>query len=411
MAGPSNNQPNWQSSSYMPSLSPILSMSVSDALDEEDSRGRPASRWWEADSSENNSTKMERSKRESKYMGVPKEAREALQWADEPHPSPAATAGPSNSNPNRDSSLTEYPPEKSGWHETTPDTTTNPRSSHTSLSLSLSLSTPTTPLPSHLDVSRLVTLPPPYPRHHPAVNNSHPELSQTRSTVRLLSDMTPITTIQTTFTQSSTKLRSTASTSAHERRLSLRQNLSAEITNGYLSYADAAAIEADAETTEHTALKQTETLIFEDFQSSVVVPTNQILQERITTATTLFDSLRSQLFASTHNSDPNLPQEEGDEQPELLEKLTLLKWIFEAREMLHRALYDLLTDRNNRYRDMVLVPYKLANAQDKIDSAEQFFAEDGAKRAQVFSEEVLLRTEQFRDVVEETVTRGVELQL
>ncbi|KAK3316048.1 hypothetical protein B0H66DRAFT_275704 [Apodospora peruviana] len=411
MAGPSsssgggNNPPNWQSSSYMPSLSPILSMSVSDALDEEDSRGRPASRWWEADSSGNNSSKIERSKRESKYMGVPKEAREALQWVDEPHPSPAATAnaaGPSNR-----ASLTDYPPEKAGWHDLQDPSggTPQPRNSYHSVS------TPTTPNPEHLDVSRLVTLPPPYPRHHPAVNNNHPELTQTRNQVRVISDMTEVDAIKERFKQGSAKVRGEAAEAAKQRRQALRQNLQQEITSGSIGYAEAAAIEADAKTAEHDAVKDLEKKDFDDFQTAVVVPVNEILQDRITKATSLFDELRSQLFNETHNSNPNLPQEEGDEQPELLEKLTLLKWIFEAREMLHRALYDLLTDRNDRYRDMVLVPYKLANADDKVVSAKAFFAEDAAKRALTFSEEVLHRTQEFRDVVEETVVRGVEVQL
>ncbi|KAM7204890.1 hypothetical protein V8F20_003352 [Naviculisporaceae sp. PSN 640] len=411
--GSNGGGPNWQSSAYMPSLSPILSMSVSDAIDEEDSRGRPASRWWEADSSENNSTRMERSKRESKYMGVPKEAREALQWADEPHPSPhASAAGPSNRN-----SLTDYPPEKSGWHEAgyetsgTPQPGANPRSSVNSIS------TPTTPSPETLDVSRLVTLPPPYPRHHPAVNNNHPELTSTRQQVRLISDLTEITTLKERFQSGSAKIRLEASEAAKQRRAALRQNLSQEITAGTIGYAEAAAIEADAKTEEHNHLKDLEKKEFDDFQTAVVVPVNEILQERITKSTELFDELRSQLFNETHDSDPNLPQEEGDEQPELLEKLTLLKWIFEAREMLHRALYDLLTDRNNRYRDMVLVSYRLAGTgtgedqSDKIASAEQFFAQDNANRAKQFAEEVLARTQEFRSFVEETVVRGVELQL
>ncbi|KAK8115939.1 hypothetical protein PG984_012441 [Apiospora sp. TS-2023a] len=109
--GPSNNT-NWQSNSnFMPSLSPILSMSISEAPDENSSRGRTASRWWEADSTGDQSQRLERSKRESKYMGVPKEAREALQWRDGPNDG----AGPASSTAYEPSN--EYPPEKVGWHE------------------------------------------------------------------------------------------------------------------------------------------------------------------------------------------------------------------------------------------------------------------------------------------------------
>ncbi|KAK4111469.1 hypothetical protein N656DRAFT_711978 [Canariomyces notabilis] len=401
-ASPATGAPpnqNWQSTNYMPSLSPILSMSVSDAVDEEDSRGRPASRWWEADSSGTPSARLERSKRESKYMGVPKEAREALQWIDEPHPSPSAGSSKHAS--------TGYPAEKTGWHDQDPSTTPQPLSRNSLASSS----TPNTPNPNHLDVSRLVTLPPPYPRHHPAVNNNHPELAPIRSAVRAISDMAEIEKIKERFKQGSAKLRAEAAEAAKQRRQALRQNLQQEISTGAIGYAEAAAIEADATADEHAKVKELEKQDFDGFQETVVMPVNEILQSRITKATELFDSLRSRLFDETHESNPNLPQEEGDEQPELLEKLTLLKWIFEAREMLHRALYDLLSDRNDRYRDMVLVPYRLANQDDKVASAQAFFVEDAGKRALAFAEEVLHRTQEFRDVVEETVVRGVEVQL
>ncbi|KAK3291372.1 uncharacterized protein B0H64DRAFT_420603 [Chaetomium fimeti] len=394
---PSANQ-NWQSSNFMPSLSPILSMSVSDALDEEDSRGRPASRWWEADSTGAPGGRMERSKRESKYMGVPKEAREALQWVDdEPQPSPGAGSSKRES----------YPLEKSGWHDQDPVTT--PQAfSRSSLASS---STPATPNPAHLDVSRLVTLPPPYPRHHPAVNNNHPELAQTRSEVRVISDMTEVDGIKEVFKLTSAKMRAEAGETEKKRRQALRQHLQQQISSGAMGYAEAAAAEADAKTDEQSHLKDLEKKDFDEFQAAVVMPVNEILQTRINGATNLFQSLRSRLFDETHESNPNLPQEEGDEQPELLEKLTLLKWIFEAREALHRSLYDLLSERNDRYRDMVLVPYRVAGQEDKVASAEAFFVEDAAKRAQAYAEEVLHRTQEFRDVVEETVARGVEVQL
>lgn len=381
----------------MPSLSPILSMSISDVLDEEDSRGRPASRWWEDDSNGAPGGRIERSKRESKYMGVPKEAREALQWVDEAHPSP----GPESSK------RTSYPSEKTGWHDQ--DMASTPQAF--SRSSMASSSAPSTPNPEHLDVSRLVTLPPPYPRHHPAVNNNHPELAPTRNSVRTLSDMAEVDGIKEKFKLDSSKLRAEAAEAAKKRCQALRQHLQQQISSGEMGYAEAATIEADAKADEQGKLKEVEKKDFDLFQAAVVMPVNEILQTRINNATALFQSLRSRLFDETHESNPNLPQEEGDEQPELLEKLTLLKWIFEARESLHRCLYDLLSDRNDRYRDMVLVPYRLAGQDDKVASAEAFFTEDAAKRALAYAEEVLHRTQEFRDVVEETVVRGVEVQL
>ncbi|KAL2116012.1 hypothetical protein VTJ04DRAFT_10267 [Mycothermus thermophilus] len=412
---------NWPSTNYMPSLSPILSMSVSDALDEEDSRGRPASRWWETDSvGAAGGRRLERSKRESKYMGVPKEAREALQWIDDPHPSPAAVAIASSSK----NSNSSYPPEKTGWHDVpdpnnnnnapAPPTTTppqNPTTQSRSSLVSSTASAPPTPNPAHLDVSRLVTLPPPYPRHHPAVENNHPELAETRSAVRAISDMSEIDAIKTRFAQASKRAREEAAEEARQRRQRVRAHLQEQIAAGKMDYAQAAAAEADAKAEEHAAIRDLEKRDFDEFQAEVVVPLNEILQTRINKATELFDALKSRLFDETRQSNPNLPQEQGDEQPELLEKLTLLKWIFEARETLHRGLFELLSERNDRYRDMVLVPYRLAGETDKVESAEAFFVEDAAKRAQQHAEEVLHRTQEFRDVVEETVVRGVEVQL
>ncbi|KAI0400010.1 hypothetical protein F4802DRAFT_513298 [Xylaria palmicola] len=398
--GPPPINTNWTSNQYMPSLSPILSMSVS-ARDEADSRGRPASRWWESDST-GEGTRFERSKRESKYMGVPKEAREALQWED----ASGSASGPSGSSEGY--LVDEYPPEKVGWHES--ELAKAPHPFRQSL-LSIASSAPNTPSPSHLDVSRLVTLPPPYPRHHPAVNNNHPELTVIRTQVRSVSDLSEVKATKQSFAHDSQKVRDEATEVAKARRQALRVNLQQEINSGNMSYAEAAAIEADAQTSEKAQSKELERKEFERFQNAVVMPLHELLTGRIAKATTLFDELRSRLFVETQAPDPNMPQEEGDEQPELLEKLTLLKWIFEARESLHREIYDLLSDRNERYREMVITPYRLSGNEEKLRNAEAFFAEDAGKRQAAFANEGLQRTREFRDVVEENVTRGIDMQL
>ncbi|KUI56176.1 hypothetical protein VP1G_03494 [Cytospora mali] len=394
---PPQNNANWNSD-YRPTLSPILSMSVSDNHDD-DSRGRPASRWWESASS-GEQGRWERSKRESKYMSVPKEAHEALQWMDSPAESSAQ--GPSN----------EYPPEKQGWHEQQPGEayqSYTPQPARTPLKHSLSL--PNTPHPHHEDISRLVTLPPPYPRHHPAVNNSHPNLAEIRASVRTLSELSEVDATKDRFNRDSRALRDEAAEAANKRRQALRLNLQQEVGLGRMTYGEAAAIEADSNETEKQTSKDIEKKDFDRFQTAVVIPLNDLLTTRIGKATQMFDDLRSRLFVETREPNPNMPQEEGDEHPELLEKLTLLKWIFEARELLHRAVYDLLSDRNDRYREMVITPYRLAGNEEKLAHASAFFAEDAGKRALAFASEVLQRTNEFRDVVEENVVRGVEMQL
>ncbi|KAG9231104.1 hypothetical protein BJ875DRAFT_130673 [Amylocarpus encephaloides] len=398
---------------YMPSLSPIPSMSVSTALDEADSRGRPSSRWWEVSqdgSTGTGSMRIERSKRESKYMGMPRELREALQNGDPSgleHGESMSGAGPSH---RQSYGPDEYPPEKTGLHDAHethlsihPHLANTPGASYSPAIL--------TPNPNHLDVSRLVTLPPPYPRHHPAVNNNHPDLTSIRTTVRTLSDFAEVEATKERFLISSTKSREDNAAAASKRRNSLRSSIQREIAAGTMNYSSAASIEKTAEEAASERTKEESKAEFELFQSQVVMPLNDLLMERVTRSTDLFSQLRSKLFVDAQEQNPNSTQEEGDEQPELLEKLTLLKWIFEARELLQKELFDLLSDRNDRYKDMVIMPYKLANNIPKIEHAEQFFAEDARKRKLAFEQEVLKRTEEFMDIIEENVVRGVEIQL
>ncbi|KAJ3489064.1 hypothetical protein NLG97_g6070 [Lecanicillium saksenae] len=383
---------NYGGTNYMPSLSPILSMSVSDNH-ENSSRGRPPSRWWETDSNGDPAQRWERSKRESKYMGVSKD-----RWVEEDAEFAGAGEGSSS----------QYPPEKTGWHDQDePSWTPQPqRFSTNSLE---STSSPATRV-GGLDVSRLVTMPPPYPRHHPAVNNNHPELTETRTAVRGLSELGEIDSTKEKFTLASSKRRDEFAGAAAERRRALKENLQKEIGAGNIGYADAAAIESDSEAHERDKAKELEKTEYEQFQNSVIVPLNELLSSRIAKATDLFDNLARQLFGSDQN-DADMPQEEGDDRPELLEKLTLLKWIFETREFLHRTIFDLLTDRNGRYRDVVLTPYRLSGNTEKLKSAEEFFAADASNRENAYANEVLNRTREFRSVVDSAVQRGVALQL
>ncbi|KFZ12373.1 hypothetical protein V502_07115, partial [Pseudogymnoascus sp. VKM F-4520 (FW-2644)] len=122
-AGPGSRPESTWWTGYMPSLSPIPSMSASQAQEESSSRGRPSSRWWEVGQSGSGGspTVLERSKRESKYMGMPKELRESLQWDGNTTPSQlpqsSPKAGPSNY---ASYGADEYPPEKTGWHDEGP---------------------------------------------------------------------------------------------------------------------------------------------------------------------------------------------------------------------------------------------------------------------------------------------------
>ncbi|KAK2627292.1 hypothetical protein QTJ16_003258 [Diplocarpon rosae] len=399
---------------YMPSLSPIPSMSVSEAFEGSDSRGRPSSRWWEVSQEGSNGTpslELKRSKQESKYMGMPRELREALQYenSDPRIEQNGKAIDMSETDEQKGCELNEYPPEKVGWHEA--DTSSSSRPEEATRSPAPFSSTPPIPNPKHLDVSRLVTLPPPYPRHYPAVNNNHPDLTSIRTAVRALSDFTEVEATKERFSSNSAQIRQDLATETSKRRNSLRINIQREVSSGQMTYADAAKVEATALATEQEKTRDASKTAFELFQSQVVMPLNDLLMGRVARATELFTQLRSKLFVDAQQQSPNVAQEEGDEQPELLEKLTLLKWIFEARELLHRELFDLLSDRNDRYRDMVVAPYRLAGNAEKVHNAELFFAEDASKRRLAFEQEILKRTEEFMDVIEENVVRGVEVQL
>lgn len=178
-----------------------------------------------------------------------------------------------------------------------------------------------------------------------------------------------------------------------------------------MSYAEAAEAESKLDEEESQKEKQRKQVEFDEYQSSVVSPLHARFSEQIAKATASFDQLSSRLFNDAQERSPNLTQEEGDEQPELLEKLTQLKWLFETREQLHREIYDLLSERNDKYKAIVVLPYQQSHNEAKLAEAEAFFAKDAQDRKLTFEQEILKRFEAFNDIVESNVVRGVEVQL
>ena len=388
---------------FEPSLSPIPSMAMSTVPEGEDSRGRSASRWWEAsvEGSTGRSQKIERSKRESKYMGLPREAREHLQWEAEQQYSPvlgggAQTAGSSQSG--------EYPPEKIGWHEQS----VTPSSSFTQI---WAHSAPATPDPWKLDVSRLVTLPPPYPRHYPAVSNNHPELASIRANHRSLSDLTEAASIKSRFKEKITSRHEQEKERLKEQRKEMRRSVQGKIQNGSMSFADAAKAESEFDATTNRRIQEQTKADFNTFKAEVGSPLDAWYSERITKVSASMDQIRSNLTNDAKDSNPTRTQEEGDEQPELLERLTLLKWLFESCEQLHKEMFELQGEQDELYRSVIVTPYRLTGNEDKAREAEDFFARDKQDRRVAFETDTLRRFEDFHAVVEENVTRGVEVQL
>lgn len=149
---------------YVPVLSPIAaSMSIVTGQDEIDSRGRAPSRWFEdhshsGDGRSSDAFKvLERSTRESKYMGLPREARNAPALYGNLASASTSSGQWQPSGASRQPSYVsnQHPPEKTGLHEEGSILPPPP------FLPSTPSSAPYTPDPRRLDISRLVTLPPP----------------------------------------------------------------------------------------------------------------------------------------------------------------------------------------------------------------------------------------------------------
>lgn len=400
---------------YVPCLSPIASMSIVTGQDEMDSRGRAPSRWWEDRSRSGDAghgdafNVLGRSKRESKYMGVPKEARDSPALY-EPMLSGAGytsdaqrQGGESSYQPSYGPN--EYPPEKVGWHEGGQPGVPRPAQPPTPASA------PYTPDPKRLDISRLVTLPPPYPRHHPAVNNSHPDLADSRAVVRSLHEKQEAESIRESYRSQILEKRQRADSWCEHQRSLHQQDVQFRIERGEITQSQYEEAEASLEEKIFQSSKSITQADFDLFQTFVVTPLHALISSRITLATQTISILTSQLFTTSQSHSPNLPQEEGDEQPELLEKLTQLKWLFEARETLHRQTYDLLSDRNSKYKAIVLLSYTHPHNPAKHADALSFFAKDACDRARAHDLAASSRATDFLFIIETNVSRGVESQL
>ena len=387
---------------YVPCLSPIASMSAVTGRDEMDSRGRAPSRWWEGQSNSSNNGDgfkvLERSKRESKYMSAVLEhettAENLVSYQEIPGSSQPPLYGPD-----------EYPPEKTGLHDQPRFIPPPPPHPPTPMSA------PYTPDPWKLDISRLITLPPPYPRHHPAVNNSHPDLADIRGLVRSLNDTQETDVAQESYEARVLEKRQRADSLCKHQKSLHEQDVQFRIEHGEISQQQFDEAEASLEAKMASSAKDLAQASFDLYQNLVVTPLHSLYSERIGRATSAFTALARRLHSDSQTHSPNLPQEAGDEQPELLEKLTMLKWLFETRESLHRDSYNLLSARNEKYKTIVLLPYKQAHNSEKLVEAEAFFSKDTCARKVAADKAALARWQDFHNVIEQHVTRGVEVQL
>lgn len=257
----------------------------------------------------------------------------------------------------------------------------------------------------------MVTLPPPYPRHHPAVNNSHPDLTSIRNNLRSLAELDDVKTTKESFRSKISARKEQETASLSDRKAQLSYNIQENIRNGVMSYADAAKAEKEFEAREHQRAQDVVQNIFDTFQTEVANPLHAMFCERITKASASLEHLKGRLTDAAQESNPNQTQEEGDEQPELLEMLTLAKWLFEAREHLHKEMVELEDERNDLYKDIIVLPYAQTGNEQKVKEATAFFRRDAQDRKVAWEKEILKRYEDLLNIIEENVTRGVEVQL
>ena len=393
------NEPGRQKNNYVPCLSPIASAVT--GRDELESRGRTPSRWWESQSSASNEgfKVLERSKRETKYMSaminmqVPEQPTSGAPEASGSHPPP----------PWRQ-------PGAFGANERTPEGRGQESSSRHG---SWARTQAAIPESQKLDIQRLITLPPPYPRRYPAVNNNHPDLSDVRAVVRSLAELPDVAAAEETFaTALAEKTQKCESLTKHHRSLH-DQDLAFRMQNEDLSQEDFDAAEAALESKLQRCEKDLAQSTLDLFTSLVFTPLHTLYAARVERATAAFDALAARLVDDAATHSPNVAQAAGDEQPELLERLTALKWLFDAREALHRASFDLLTARNDHYRRLVRLPYTQARPSpqaDKVAETDAFFAQDVRQRRAAAAAEARARWAAFQRALERPATRGVEVQ-
>ena len=382
---------------YRPALSPIASMSH----DGVSSRGRTASRWWQSQTGDDDSQgvgagkKVKRSKRESKYMGLPElTLDEVLSGNDTPtgFQDVLISEGAEEGEKGGFASFGYYDAqyEAQPTVDPTPDYVVSPHA---------------------LDISRFITLPPPYPRHYPAVNNTHPKLAASRNIVRTLSQLTELEDRRSRHNLSVEALRSDHKRKIQERQQSFKVNIQAQIADGSITFAEAAEAEQALKLEEHRREKQCLQAEFDTLQDVVITPMHDMLNTRLEQLDKSIAELTSTLAEETQAENLDRPQQEGDATPETLEYLTQLKWLFEAREQIHQEIYNLLSERNEKYKAIVLLPYRQVAHHEKIRDTEDFFHRDSLQRKTMFRKESVARHETLLKLIEEHVRQEVVIQL
>ncbi|KAF3926720.1 hypothetical protein ABW21_db0204988 [Orbilia brochopaga] len=307
----------------------------------------------------------------------------------------------SRSNPS-----TPREPKRASWFENAaPDTATNSAAenepSHEKSEQRASPVIDTT----LIDLQHLLSIVPPYPRQFPASDNSHPSLQKTRKAIADLKDLKMIHKLKFDFTTSVPRVQDENAADARARKAAHQDYIQRLFNEGRVTYEEMDQLTAEFERREGDKKAEELQKEFNRFQKEVVSPSHTELMDRIDKATSIMDSIQTDISSSAKGA---IGIREG---PELLERLNIMRSLFETRELLYGEINALIADRDSRYKEVTIVPFLNDGDTEGIKEAEEFFA-DAAKQTKVTADkEAVERAKSFLDKVEKDVITGVESEV
>ncbi|KAF3912896.1 hypothetical protein AA313_de0207228 [Arthrobotrys entomopaga] len=263
----------------------------------------------------------------------------------------------------------------------------------------------TSPVTELLDIQPLLAIVPPYPRQFPASDNSHPTLQKTRKAIADLKDLKVIHKLKFDFMTSVPRIQDETAAEARARKAAHQDYIQRLFNEGRVTYEEMDRLIAEFERKEGDKKAEELQREFNRFQKEVVSPSHTELMDRIDKVTSIMDSIQTDISSSAKT---NIGIREG---PELLEKLNIMRTLFETREILYGEINSLIVDRDNRYKEVTIAPFLNEGDTEGIKEAEEFFA-DAAKQAKVTADkDAVERAKSFLDKVEKDVITGVESEV
>ncbi|KAF3940738.1 hypothetical protein ABW19_dt0205112 [Dactylella cylindrospora] len=259
--------------------------------------------------------------------------------------------------------------------------------------------------PAPIDLQPLMSIVPPYPRQFPASDNSHPTLQKTRKAIAELKDLRAIHKLKFDFTTSVPRIQDENAAEARARKAAHQDYIQRLFSEGRVTYEEMDRLTAEFERKEGDKKAEELQREFDRFQKEVVSPSHTELMDRIDKAASIMESIQTDISATAK---ANNTIREG---PELLEKLNIMRTLFETREILYGEINSLIADRDSRYKEVTIAPFLNDGDTEGIKEAEEFFG-DAAKQTKVTADkEAVERAKSFLDKVEKDVITGVESEV